>query len=161
MRTAVVQRLDAAVVDVVRRVAKVLTAAQAVQARLESAGDDPAVEDARLHLQSLVYPGFVTDTGRSRLADLVRYVTAIDRRLDKVRSDPDRDRALSAQISVVEDEFLDLRLRTLRVDDATVAEIRWMIEELRVSLYAQQLGTRYPISDTRIFKAIARAGSRG
>ena len=157
LRNGVAQRLDATVLDIVRRVAKVLTAAQSVQARLEPAGDDLAVQDVRLHLESLVYPGFVTDTGRARLPDLVRYVTAIDRRLDKVRSDSERDRAISAQISVVEEEFLDLRLRTPPVDNATVAEIRWMIEELRVSLYAQQLGTRYPISDTRIFKAIARA----
>jgi ATP-dependent helicase HrpA len=156
LRTAVVGGLEAALVDIVRQVAAVLAAAHEAEARLNAAVDDPSVADARAQLSRLVFDGFVTVTGRRRLKDLVRYVTAIQRRMDKLRSEPSRDRAAMATIEVVEGEYHALLARAPEaVADPAVQEIRWMIEELRVSLFAQQLGTRYPVSDTRVFRALA------
>ncbi len=160
LRGDVAARLPDALVDVVNVVARILTGASDVRVRVEGAGEGLSVADARAHLDSLVYPGFVTDTGSQRLPDLVRYITAIDRRLDKVRSDAERDRTFIAQVRLVQEEYEALLRRIPdAADDDAVAEIRWMIEELRVSLHAQQLGTRYPISDTRIIKAITRLAS--
>ena len=107
----------------------------------------------------MLFPGFVSATGRRRLVDLVRYLRAMERRLDKLRQDPARDRSLMAQVAVAQEEYESLlRRNPAAVNDEPVRAIRWMIEELRVNLFAQNLGTAYPISDQRIFKAIAKLG---
>jgi ATP-dependent helicase HrpA len=99
-----------------------------------------------------VYRGFVTDTGWERLPDVVRYLQAMQRRLDKLPQDPMRDRDRMRTVQEVQREYEDL---TARMSDGNeLREIRWMIEELRVGLFAQALGTAYPISDVRIYRAI-------
>jgi len=156
LRGAVDAGLVDAVLAIVADVAAVLTAAHDVERLLDrraSAALQPAVDDARAQLAALVLAGFVTATGPARLPDLVRYVRAIERRLE--RPDPGRDRSLRARVAQVEDEYRSLRRR--RPGDESLAEIPWMIQELRVSLFAQQLGTRYPVSEQRILRAMVDA----
>jgi ATP-dependent helicase HrpA len=162
LRDAVAAGFEPAMSDVVARTAKVLAAAHDVEGRLQAlpdAGADPSLEDVRRQRARLLFPGFVSATGRRRLPDLVRYLRAIERRLEKLRQDPARDRALMATVAVAQEEYEALlRRNPAAVNDEPVRAIRWMIEELRVNLFAQNLGTAYPISDQRIFKAIAKLG---
>nr|BFE81708.1 hypothetical protein GCM10020093_043090 [Planobispora longispora] len=114
------------------------------------------MEDIREQLANLVYPGFVTATGHSRLPDLTRYLKAAERRLEKLPDDPYRDEERMRQVHDIEDDYHDLldKLPPARRDDEDLKKIRWMIEELRVSYFAQTLGTPYPVSDKRIRKAM-------
>jgi ATP-dependent helicase HrpA len=115
----------------------------------------PAVADVRAQLTSLLGPGFVTATGAQRLADLTRYLQAIARRLDKLPRDPDRDRDWMHRVQTVTQAYQQLRRQSDEVgDDAELQRIRWMIEELRVSYFAQELRTPYPVSDKRIYQAM-------
>ncbi|MFC4061238.1 ATP-dependent RNA helicase HrpA [Planomonospora corallina] len=142
--------------EVVARVESVLAVWHAVCARLDGARSTPAVEDVRDQVAGLVYPGFVTATGYGRLADLLRYLRAAERRLEKLPEDPYRDEQRMHQVHDVEDDYHDLleKLPPARRRDEDVQKIRWMIEELRVSYFAQTLGTPYSISDKRVRKAI-------
>lgn len=118
----------------------------------------PALTEIRGNLTALVHPGFVTATGWARLPDLPRYLRALQIRLDKLPENPGRDRTLAHQVDVLAREY-DQTLRRLhpsRRDDEPARQVRWMLEELRVSLFAQQLGTRFPVSDKRIRKAMAQ-----
>ncbi|HEX6403388.1 MAG TPA: ATP-dependent RNA helicase HrpA [Pseudonocardiaceae bacterium] len=117
----------------------------------------PAVADVRAQLAGLLGPGFVTATGAQRLPDLARYLQAIVRRLDKLPHDPDRDAGWMHRIDAVTQAYQQLREDL--GDVPPVPQIRWMIEELRVSYFAQQLRTPYPISDLRIYQAISAAAS--
>src|SRR6185437_16523145 len=105
----------------------------------------PALDDVRQQLQALVHPGFVTETGKDRLRDLVRYLRAAGRRLEVLRQDPARDTVRMQRVQAVErarTEFIE-RLRPEEREAEAVVRLRWMIEELRVSLFAQALGTAY------------------
>jgi ATP-dependent helicase HrpA len=140
-------------------VVAVLTAAGEVTARLSevrSPGVDSSLADVRAQRDALVYPGFVTATGADRLADLTRYLRAASRRLETLPRAPARDREWMAAVHEVQtayDELLAAQPAGEPLANA-VAEIRWMIEELRVSFFAQNLGTRYPVSEKRIYRAI-------
>jgi ATP-dependent helicase HrpA len=116
-----------------------------------------AVNDIRLHLASLVYPGFVTETGWQRLPDLKRYLLAVDRRLEALPDHPQRDAQNLLKVQAVQQAYGELlaRVPAGRRPSPEVRAIRWMIEELRVSFFAQQLGTAYPISEKRIQKVLA------
>ena len=130
-----------------------LLAAASVRRRLEdttSPAAAEAVEDARRQLERLVQPGFVTRTGTRRLHHLTRYLTAIDRRLDKLAAAPARDRQLQRQVEALEERYRGLA--RFDTDDA----VAWMLEELRVSLFAQPLGTAEPVSEQRLRKALDR-----
>ncbi|GAA3429964.1 ATP-dependent RNA helicase HrpA [Streptosporangium sandarakinum] len=144
--------------EVVSRVRDILAVWHAVSTRLAEARSTPAVEDVRDQVGDLVYPGFVTDTGHRRLPDLLRYLRAAERRLEKMAEDPFRDEERMYKLHDIEDEYHDLveKLPPARRADDDVREIRWMIQELRVSYFAQTLGTPYPISDKRIRKAMER-----
>ncbi|MFF0249217.1 ATP-dependent RNA helicase HrpA [Streptosporangium sandarakinum] len=144
--------------EVVSRVRDILAVWHAVSTRLAEARSTPAVEDVRDQVGDLVYPGFVTDTGHRRLPDLLRYLRAAERRLEKMAEDPFRDEERMYRLHDIEDEYHDLveKLPPARRADDDVREIRWMIQELRVSYFAQTLGTPYPISDKRIRKAMER-----
>jgi ATP-dependent helicase HrpA len=113
-----------------------------------------AVTDIHVQLSRLVFPGFVTATGAARLPDLLRYLEAIERRLDKLPEDPGRDRELVSRVRALEDQLL----RIPRSDD--VERIRWMLEELRVSFFAQQLGTAQRVSEPRVQREIEEAARR-
>ncbi|MBU9767304.1 ATP-dependent RNA helicase HrpA [Mycobacterium sp. TNTM28] len=143
----------------VTRVEKVLAASHEVQVALPdkpSAAQADAVADIRSQLERLLPTGFVTVTGIARLADLTRYVTAIARRLERLAQAPAADRERMARVHAVEDDYDDLvaALSPARAENPKVRDIAWQIEELRVSLWAQQLGTPRPVSEQRIYKAI-------
>ncbi|GAA3440837.1 ATP-dependent RNA helicase HrpA [Planomonospora venezuelensis] len=142
--------------EVVDRVRGILAVWHAVSTRLAESRSTPAVEDIRGQVADLVYPGFVTATGHARLPDLLRYLKAAERRLEKLPDDPYRDEERMHRIHDIEDDYHDLveKLPPARRGDEDVRKIRWMIEELRVSYFAQTLGTPYSISDKRIRKAM-------
>jgi ATP-dependent helicase HrpA len=116
------------------------------------------VADVRAQLRELVRPGFVADTGVRRLPDLHRYLRAAAHRLDKAPENPARDAQALEQVDLVEGRYADLleSLRPTQRGAADVVDIGWMIEELRVSLFAQTLGTAYSVSPQRILKAMAK-----
>ncbi|MGH3094841.1 MAG: DUF3418 domain-containing protein, partial [Streptosporangiales bacterium] len=145
--------------DTVRRVAPVLTSAYRIDQQLTAAERTvPAavVADIRAQLSGLVFPGFVTAIGWHRLPDLQRYLRAVERRLEKLPGDPERDVARMESVRYVAGAYEEL-LATLPADRAETTDvraIRWMIEELRVSYFAQRLGTAYPVSEKRVLRAI-------
>lgn len=120
-----------------------------------------AVNDVRLHLASLVYPGFITATGWQRLPDLKRYLLAVDRRLEALPNHPQRDLLHLQKVQQVQDAYGELlaRVPAGREPSAELRAIRWMIEELRVSFFAQGLGTPSPISEKRIMRAMEAAAA--
>jgi ATP-dependent helicase HrpA len=151
------------VLQVVDAVGPVLAEAAEVRRRLDALADAsaaplvaPAVADVRAQLGSLVRPGFVALTGAERLADLNRYLRAMNHRLDRAATNP-REPVLQEVVDRVEAAYADL-LDTLpagRAGAAEVTDVGWMIEELRVGLFAQGLGTAYSVSEKRVLRAIA------
>ncbi|TDB73760.1 ATP-dependent RNA helicase HrpA [Micromonospora sp. KC723] len=153
------------VVEVMDRVRKVLAAAYAVEQRLgktQNLAVVAALADIRQQLSGLVHPAFITETGYARLPDLLRYLTAIDRRLDRLPGNPQRDRQQQDRIAAVRKEYADMlaALPPGKRNSAAVRQIRWMIEELRVNVFAQALGTPYPVSEQRIYRAMDEAEGR-
>ncbi|MEV0671474.1 ATP-dependent RNA helicase HrpA [Mycobacterium sp. NPDC050441] len=146
----------------VNRVEKVLAAAHEVQVALPdkpSAAQADAVADIRSQLDRLLPKGFVAATGIARLNDLTRYVTAIARRLERLPQGLGADQDRMSRVHAVEDAYDELvqALSPGRAAAADIRDIAWQIEELRVSLWAQQLGTPRPVSEQRIYKAIDAA----
>ena len=139
---------------------QVLEAAHEAESRLHSASPvlARAAADARAQFEALIHPGFVSETRLSRLPDLARYLRAISRRLDTAAQDPARDAERAAAVARVTDAYSRAvaELPPARRQDAGVQAVRWMIEELRVSLFAQVLGTSGPISEKRIQAALSR-----
>ncbi|MBW8091200.1 ATP-dependent RNA helicase HrpA [Streptomyces hygroscopicus] len=151
-----------ATLDTVRKVQEVLAAWQSCERRLKATSSPvllPSLTDIREQLSELVTPGFVTAHGVRRLPDLMRYLVAVDRRLQQLPGNADRDRARMAKVREMRDEYAWLleQFPPGRPVPQEVLEIRWMIEELRVSYFAHALGTAYPVSDKRIVKAIDAA----
>ena len=116
-----------------------------------------ALSDMKSQIAGLIYQGFVQKSGYARLPDLLRYLQAIDKRMDKLTQDVNRDRAAMLRVEQVQQAYQQLlaKLPKSKPISDEVAEIRYMIEELRVSLFAQQLGTKYQVSDKRILNVIA------
>ncbi|MFC8675118.1 ATP-dependent RNA helicase HrpA [Streptomyces griseorubiginosus] len=146
-------------VRTVGQVQQVLAAWQACERRLKAVRS-PALlanlADVRKQLNALVKPGFVTETGLRRLPDLMRYLVAADRRLQQMPTNAQRDTTRMEKVHEMQDEYAWLleQLPQGRPVPQQVVDVRWMIEELRVSYFAHALGTAYPISDKRIVKTI-------
>ncbi|MET8408711.1 ATP-dependent RNA helicase HrpA [Streptomyces sp. NPDC005195] len=156
-------RVRAEIVDTtvrtVGQVQQVLAAWQACERRLKDARSPVLLAnltDVRNQLDALVKPGFVTATGLRRLADLMRYLVAADRRLQQMPTSVQRDTTRMAKVHEMQDEYAWLleQMPQGRPVPQQVLDIRWMLEELRVSYFAHALGTAYPVSDKRIVKAI-------
>ncbi|MEU3843961.1 ATP-dependent RNA helicase HrpA [Streptomyces sp. NPDC028635] len=149
-------------VRTVGQVQQVLAAWQACERRLKGLRS-PALlanlQDVRKQLDALVKPGFVTATGLRRLPDLMRYLIAADRRLQQMPTNVQRDTTRMEKVHEMQDEYAWLleQMPQGRPVPQAVLDIRWMIEELRVSYFAHALGTAYPVSDKRIVKAIDAA----
>jgi ATP-dependent helicase HrpA len=163
------ERLSAAVrsdlrevtADVVTQVESALRLSHAIGARLDEGYGDavrPAVDDMRTRLSGLIYPGFVAATGYRRLPHLTRYLRGIERRLDKLAENPARDAANMAVVQRVEEAYRQAvaALPVARRNQADVTDVRWMLEEFRISLFAQTLGTQAPVSENRILGALDR-----
>ncbi|RZQ59709.1 ATP-dependent RNA helicase HrpA [Amycolatopsis suaedae] len=154
---AVRARLNPTALAVLHEVERALRAAHAVEAALPDR-DPPALAaslaDIRAHLAELVHPGFVTETGYDRLPDLPRYLRGIELRLEKLPRDPGRDAERQREVEWVAGEYRAvLGAQPKGTASPELAGIRWMIEELRVSFFAQTLGTAHPVSVKRIVKA--------
>jgi len=94
----------------------------------------------------------VVDTPWAQLAHLPRYLKGITMRLEKLRSDPVRDAARLSELRPIEQRYLRLVAERRGVHDARLDEFRWLIEELRISLFAQELRTPQPVSVKRLEK---------
>jgi ATP-dependent helicase HrpA len=110
-------------------------------------------DDIATQLQRLVPKRFVVDTPYAQLQHLPRYLKAITMRLDKLRADPARDAARLAELRPLESRYWRRVAERKGVTDARLDEYRWLIEELRVSLFAQELRTPQPVSVKRLDKA--------
>ncbi|HLR94055.1 MAG TPA: ATP-dependent RNA helicase HrpA, partial [Jiangellaceae bacterium] len=162
LREHVRGELGAVLADVVTEVTRILERAHTVEAEVSATTSlvlVPALTDMRTQLGELVYPGFVTATGRDRLGDIVRYLDAMSRRLEKLPHNAARaarDQDLMRTIHRVRAEYDDAvaRLAPERQHDDDVRAVRWMLEELRVSFFAQSLGTRETVSEKRVLRAI-------
>jgi ATP-dependent helicase HrpA len=159
---AVRSELADATLDVVNQVERVLSVAGQVEGRLTELTNPafvPATDDVRTQLDNLIYPGWVTATGRRRLPDVLRYVRAILQRLDRLPGDlaGDADRMESIQrVTTAWHQVADLP-PAIRPPADALTEIRWMLEELRVSLFAQSLGTTHRVSEKRVLRVIEQA----
>ncbi len=118
-----------------------------------------ALNDVKQQLELLVYPGFVAKTGFAQLSQLPRYLQAIEKRLEKLSSNVNRDAQSMAVVQRLEDEYDDAMAALLPGQRSTAGleHVRWMIEELRVSLFAVELGTAYSVSEKRIRVALSKA----
>jgi ATP-dependent helicase HrpA len=164
--TAARDALPLATARVIDAVAQVLEAAHEAESRMAETTSPvlaAVAADVRDQFGALIYPRFVSETGLRRLPDLVRYLRAIARRLEMAPADPRRDAERMAAVHRVTDAYQRAvaDLPTSRRSGADVQAVRWMIEELRVSLFAQTLGTPAPVSEKRIQVALSRlsAGS--
>jgi ATP-dependent helicase HrpA len=162
------ERLRAAVTDdgvtrtreVLRLVTAALAASTAVERRLSGRAPLnllPALSDMKAQAARLVHAGFAAEAGVDALRHYPRYLAAIEQRLDKLESDPGRDASLMGSVAGVQASYLD------QVDalppgippPEALTRVRWMIEELRVSLWAQQLRTAQAVSTARVERALA------
>ncbi|MGJ8693494.1 MAG: ATP-dependent RNA helicase HrpA [Thalassotalea sp.] len=108
--------------------------------------------DVKAQLEALIFKGFVTDSGIDKLDNIIRYLNGINRRLEKLPIDPNQDRLKMIEVEKVQSLFLQLIKKQPKglPLPPEIAETRWMIEEFRISLFAQNLKTPYPISGKRI-----------
>ncbi|MBO0898501.1 ATP-dependent RNA helicase HrpA [Cellulomonas sp. zg-ZUI22] len=163
LRATVRDGLEDDVHRVVGDLVTVLTASRELDAEVRGANSLALLataQDVREQSARLVHDGFVSEVGAERLPQLVRYLRAARHRLAKAAENPTRDADLAWQVHDVEELYTGARerARTASPDparDATLDDVRWLLEELRVSLFAQQLGTPVPVSPTRIRKTLA------
>ncbi|MEZ7730954.1 ATP-dependent RNA helicase HrpA [Haemophilus sp. 27098_8_127] len=160
LRDFVRENLNEVTVDIAQKVEQILSLNHALNQRLKGKMDFTmafAFSDIKAQLSGLIYPGFVQKSGYDRLPDLQRYLQAIDKRIDKLAQDVNRDRAAMLRVEQVQQAYQQLlaKLPKSKPISDEIAEIRYMIEELRVSLFAQQLGTKYQVSDKRILNLIS------
>lgn len=146
------------VFDVTKLVAEILSEATALKKAIKKATSLTtmhAVSDVKAQMENLVYPGFVAQTGYDQLVHLPRYLKAAQVRLTKLGPNLHRDNQLMLTVQDLEDSY-DNAVKSLPagtiVPDA-LRRVNWMIEELRVSFFAQELGTAYTVSEKRITKA--------
>ncbi len=164
LREAVRPDLSALVGAVVADVARVLVSSREVGRKLErmtAPVSAAAVGDVAGQRDALVYDGFVSGIGRARLADLDRYLHAMLIRLDKQPDGPGRDRDAMAVVHRVQARYYAVLdgLPAGVAPSPELIDIAWMIEELRVSLFAQTLGATRSISEKRVQQAIDAAAS--
>ena len=110
-------------------------------------------DDIQMQLTRLVGKRFIVGTPWAQIAQLPRYLKGIAMRLDKWRADPARDAARLAELRPLEQRFWRTLAERKGVADARLEEFRWLLEELRVSLFAQELRTPQPVSVKRLEKA--------
>ena len=159
LRDFVRENLNEVTVYIAQKVEQILSLNHALNQRLKGKMDFTmafAFSDIKAQLTGLIYPGFVQKSGYDRLPDLQRYLQAVNKRIDKLAQDVNRDRAAMLRVEQVQQAYQQLLAKQPKSKPISdeVAEIRYMIEELRVSLFAQQLGTKYQVSDKRVLNLI-------
>ncbi|WP_392562331.1 ATP-dependent RNA helicase HrpA [Orbus sturtevantii] len=149
------REINEVIVSIASQVERVLTLNYAINKKLKGRLDLSvalSLADIKQQLSRLIYKGFVTDTSYQKLSDVYRYLQAIDKRIDKLYADPNKDRLHLLVVERVTKQYLELwqSREQHKIAEQKLKQLRWMIEELRVNLFAQQLGTPYPISEKRI-----------
>ena len=116
-----------------------------------------AMQDMRAQVGRLVDRGFVGEAGTDQLRRYPTYLAAVDHRRERLDAQVARDAQLMAQVADVQEAYLHqvAALPEGRPPGAALRRVRWMLEEYRVSLWAQHLGTAHSVSDQRIRKALA------
>lgn len=107
-----------------------------------------ASADIKTQMESLVYPGFLLETPATVLPELERYLGGIEKRLEKLSNAPDRDRMNRVQVEPLQEKLEALPLKKRQSQGAQ--DFRWLLEELRISLFAQELGTKKKVSAKRL-----------
>jgi ATP-dependent helicase HrpA len=157
-------RLAASVLDdlfaVVGATAAALAGARAADAAIRGATSLsllPALTDARAQLDALVHPGFVSIDGAARLPRLAVYTAGIVRRVERLAEQANRDRVWMAEVATATDLYRAAGgvLPLTRVVPERLVRVRWLLEELRLGLFAQGLPTSEPVSVQRIRRALA------
>lgn len=153
-------QINELIFNIAQQVEKILILHYAINKKLKGKVDLQialALADIKQQLSHLIYRGFVTQSGYNRLNDIYRYLQAIDKRIEKLFIDPNKDRNNLTIIERVTEQYLTLskNIDNFKGNEEKITQIRWMIEELRVNLFAQQIGTPYPISEKRINQVIA------
>ncbi|MES2019312.1 MAG: ATP-dependent RNA helicase HrpA [Pseudomonadota bacterium] len=146
-------RLTLLVNEIARLVSQVLTEFHGLPKKLQ--GLNPQAQaDMQSQLQGLVHKRFLLDNDYAQLAHFPRYLKAINVRIEKLRADPARDAKLMAEWTSAATNFQRAAKDRLagKNTDPKLVEFRWMLEELRVSLYAQELRTPMPVSAKRLQK---------
>jgi ATP-dependent helicase HrpA len=143
-----------------RTAAEIVAAAAEIEehlSKLISVSVAPNVADVRRHLARLVRERFGVAHGEHRLADVLRYLNGITRRLDKLPEHPAKDLRKLAEVRKVERDYSSL-LESLPPGDVgpDIVDLGWMLEELRVSVFAPSLGTSRPVSTKRIVAELAK-----
>jgi ATP-dependent helicase HrpA len=116
-------------------------------------------DDVTAQLQRLCSKRFLSTMAWPALQHLPRYLKAVTLRLDKLRADPARDAARLGELRPLEQRYLRRLTELKGTSDARLEEYRWLLEELRVSLFAQELRTPQPVSAKRLDKAWAQLSS--
>ncbi len=147
------------VVEIATQVEQVLSIAHGLNKRMKGRVDLTMITahgDIKSQLQSLVFKGFVSQHGAAKMTDLIRYLKAIERRLEKLPVDPNRDRLCVLELEKVAEQYQKLanKIPKEMPIPEEISAIFWMQQELRVSLFAQTLGTPYPVSAKRVLNAI-------
>ncbi len=161
LRARVAADLPEQTARIVGLAVEILDAARDVRLRLEALPADEALRPARLDVAAqiggLVYPGFLAATGADRLADVTRYLRGAQRRLERLPDAPAADRDRMAVLHELE---RDLRRRREAAGPCSAAlrDVAWMLQELRVSQFAQGLGVRGQISTKRVRRALEASG---
>lgn len=157
-REAVAAGTSPAVHDVMRVLESWRTTDKAISGRADLV-TLPALTDMRAQVARLMGVGFVAEAGPARLRDLGRYLAAVMLRRERLDQQVARDRQLMDQVSGLQEAWLHAvaALPDGQPAPQHLRDARWLLEEYRVSLFAQQLGTREKVSDQRIRKVMARA----
>ncbi|WP_335992697.1 ATP-dependent RNA helicase HrpA [Pseudoalteromonas sp. CH_XMU1449-3] len=147
------------VVEIATQVEQVLSIAHGLNKRMKGRVDLTMITahgDIKSQLQNLVFKGFVSQHGAVKMTDLIRYLKAIERRLEKLPVDPNRDRLCVLELDKVAEQYQKLASKIPKgmPIPEEISAIFWMQQELRVSLFAQTLGTPYPVSAKRVLNAI-------
>ena len=145
--------------DALAEAADIVAAGERVRTRLGALTAEalrPTVADARAHLDRLVAPGFARRAGTDRLPDIHRFVRGIEYRLDHLAGDVPRDQRRMAEVRPVEREYA-AAVAALDLLREPVREVGWLLEELRMSTFAQPLGVQGPVSVKRIRRDLAAA----
>jgi ATP-dependent helicase HrpA len=148
-------RLSLIAQEITGLVTRVLEAHQAMQKKLVGAkAFTAAAQDIAAQMQRLLPKDFIVALPYERLAHLPRYLQAISVRIDKLRADPARDTRLTAEFTPLAQAWQRRMIELARAGsiDPRLEEFRWLLEELRVSLFAQELRTPMPVSVKRLTK---------
>ena len=146
--------------EIARQTGVILTEYAAAARKLKDCRPTADVAtDVHHQLQRLVPKNFLNSTPYGQLQHFPRYLKAVQLRLDKLRTDPARDAARFAELRPQDQRFWRLVAERKGVQDARVQELRWLLEELRVSFFAQELRTPQPVSLKRLDKAWAQLNS--